>query len=56
MDGTCKGFSLDVFLRFCLRGMQSYLERYEKREKTLDDLIVSLDQIPDTTYQKVGCR
>lgn len=32
VDGTfMQRFSSDIFLRFCLRGMQSYLERYEER-------------------------
>lgn len=57
VDGTfIQGFSSGVLLRFCLRGMQSYLERYEKKEKTLNDLMISLDQIPDTTHEELGHR
>lgn len=32
VDGTSiHGFSSGILLRFCLRGMQLYLERYEKK-------------------------
>lgn len=41
VDGSfIQGFSSDIFLRFCIRGMQSYLERHEKKEKRVDDLMV----------------
>lgn len=56
VDGTfIQGFSSGIFLRFCVRGMQSYLEREEKK-KVVDDLMVSLDQIPDRTHEELDER
>lgn len=51
---SIQGFCSVIFPRFCVRGKQSYHERYRIKEKMLDDLMVSLDPIPAITHEELG--